>query len=205
MLVHPQTRPRLWINGLQCAAAAPAIPPPLRVRGGQRAVWLVMGEHGVLEHVRHRLNQIKPVNVSPVETLPRSPTADRSLWRSERITLSAAACGFFRHRRVKVFVNTAAHEEITLHLPLLAEHLCVTVRQQGQSMCQSGARSTVSGSRPSVGVPPADIRAVGAATQGSCAAIFGLVMAIYFYQKALPSTFVTISLLQMVGWYSVLF
>ena len=35
--------------------------------------------------------------------------------------------------RVKVFVNTTAHEEITLHLPLLAEHLCVTVRQQGRA------------------------------------------------------------------------
>ena len=68
-----------------------------------------------------------------------------------------AACGFFRRRRVKVFVNTAADEETTLHAaapaapaPWLAEHLCVTVRQRDRAPCQSGARSTVSGWRPSV-------------------------------------------------------
>jgi hypothetical protein len=46
------------------------------------------------------------------------------------------------------------------------QNICVPVRPQGQSMChQSGARSTVSGSRPSLGVPPAEIRAAGAPVQ----------------------------------------
>ena len=38
-------------------------------------------------------------------------------------------------------------------------------------MCQSGARSTISGSRPSAGAPPADIWAGDAATGQLCAAI----------------------------------
>jgi hypothetical protein len=74
--------------------------------------------------------------------------------------------------RVKVFVNTAAHEEITLHLPLRAG-TCVFHRPPAeQSTCQSGARSTASGSRPSVGVPPAETRAAGAATGSHAVAIF---------------------------------
>ena len=81
------------------------------------------------------------------------------LWRPERITLSAAACGFFRSRRVKVFVNTAAHEEITLHqllipLLLLAEHLCQSVSRtehRARVSLELAAPSAVSASRPSEG------------------------------------------------------
>jgi hypothetical protein len=68
-----------------------------------------------------------------------------SLWRPERITLSAAARGFFCRRRVKVFVNTAAHEEITAPVACRTS-VCHHSPSPGQSTCQSEARSTVSGS-----------------------------------------------------------
>jgi hypothetical protein len=102
------------------------------VRGGQR----VAGDERArcprtFDTVGTRSNRRSTFHLS--KALPRSPSADRPLWRSERIALSAAACGFFRRRRVKVFVNTAAHEEIALHQPLLAERLCVTDRQQDRA------------------------------------------------------------------------
>ena len=141
------------------------------VRGGQR----VAGDERArcprtFDTVGTRSNRRSPFHLS--KALPRSPSADRPLWRSERIALSAAACGFFRRRHVKVFVNTAAHEEMrrsrcTYRCLQNGCLLCVTDRRPpaGQSTCQSGARSTASGSRPSVGVPPpAEKRAAGAAS-----------------------------------------
>jgi hypothetical protein len=77
-------------------------------------VWLAMGEHGLRTRSLDQTGQR-----SPAETLPGGRHGQQTvhLWRrSERITLSAAVCGFFCRRRVKVFVNTTARGNITLHL-----------------------------------------------------------------------------------------
>jgi hypothetical protein len=95
---------------------------------------------------RNRLHNKSQPPVEP-RRLPTSTHLHHFLAcaRTRYRTLRAHHC--FRRRRVKVFVNTAAHEEITLHLPLRAEHLCVTVRDRARVSLELAAPSAAPGHR----------------------------------------------------------